>query len=794
MRRIKSISGLELGGSNRFPDFGVRRMVLCLGILFLLVTGCSIEKYIPKDEVLYTGATLEYEIDTDAEIKDLKIVKAELNELLRPQPNTATLGLRLGLYYHYKSQREKPGFLNKWLNKKFGEEPVYLSDVNPQRVEELILNRLDNRGFFYSEVRSEIDSTKKFANISYSTVLPKPYTLERYQLEKDSMPIYSDIEALMSDSPITKGDRFDLSLLKDERIRIDDELKERGYYNFNPDFLIFEADTNQYDNRNFDLYLRLKNRTPEKSLIPYTIDSITVYPNYTVGDTTLNAAPVEVNDMAFVQRETYFKPRQLEPYILLEEGQKYNPKTASLTSNRLTSLGSYKFVNIQFNETDTTATGDGSGSLHSKLYLSPLTKRSIRAELQAVTKSNGFAGPGISLAYSNRNLFKGGETLSLIGNFSYAAQISGNDNQNLSSIAGGLKADLTIPRLVPFSPSRFKYSVPKTKISLGGDFLDRSKLYTLTSFNTSFGYTWNANKYVYHELNPINLNYVNLTNTTDEFEAILDKNPFLRRSFEQQFIAGLNYSFTYNELVDDDKNLPFFFSGGVDIAGNTLSLLSGGKEDIFGLQYAQYAKVDVDVRQYYRWGRNMEQTLIARLYAGWGIPYGNSSTLPFVKQFFSGGPYSVRAFPIRSLGPGTFTSEAEGDTTTFFDQSGNLGLEANLEYRFPIWSYLKGAIFADAGNVWLTTEADIGEDETAEGLAFNERLQTEGKFEKDWARELGIGAGFGLRVDIQSFVIRLDLASPIQTPYLPEGQRLRVPFFDGGENNLVFNFAIGYPF
>ena len=759
--------------------------------LAIALWSCSVEKYIPEGEVLYTGATLKTEIATDAKIQDLKSVETELNTLLQPQPNSKFLGMRPGLYYYYKAQREKPGFLNKWLNKKFGEEPVYLSQTNPQRVEELILNRLDNRGFFYSQVQSQIDSTKRFAKVKYQATLPKPYTLENYRLEKESLPIYEAIAKTFSESPIASGARFDLDLLKFERERIDNELKQRGYYNFNPDFLVFEADTNQYNNRKFDLFLRLKSQTPPKSVIPYEIDSITVYPNYTVGDTTKQGKVQPLNGINFVQKKPFFKPKRLEPYILLEKGENYNPQTARLTSNRLSSLGSYKFVNIQFTETDTTATDDGSGSLDAELYLSPLAKRSLRAELQAVTRSNGFAGPGITLTYSNRNLFQGGETLSIIGNFSYATQLSGGDNQNLNSIAGGLKADLTLPRLVPFSPSRFKYAVPKTKISLGGDFLNRSKLYTLTSFNTSFGYTWNANKYVYHELNPINVNYVNLTNTTDEFEAILDNNPFLRRSFEQQFIAGLTYSFTYNELVDEDKELPFFISTSFDIAGNTLGLFSGGENTVFGLEYAQYARADVDIRQYFRWAK--EQSVIARLYAGWGIPYGNSSTLPFVKQFFSGGPYSVRAFQIRSLGPGTFTSQSEG-TTTFFDQSGNLSLEANLEYRFPIWSYLKGAIFADAGNVWLTTEADIPEGESEEGIAFNERLQAEGKFEKDWAKELGVGVGFGLRVDIQSFVIRLDLASPIRVPYLPEGARSRTPFFGGGDENLVFNFAIGYPF
>jgi outer membrane protein assembly factor BamA len=434
---------------------------------------------------------------------------------------------------------------------------------------------------------------------------------------------------------------------------------------------------------------------------------------------------------------------------------------------------------------------DGTGSLSAGIFLSPLNKRSIRAELQAVTKSNGFAGPGVAVTYNNRNLFKGGETLSITGDFAYEAQISGGKDTGLTGIAAGLKTELTIPRLVPVSPGRFRYAVPKTRIVLGGDILKRSKLYTLASLNTSFGYTWKANQFVYHELNPVSVNYVDLSNTTAEFDSILNKNPFLRRSFDQQFIAGLNYTFTYNELVDENKDHPIFISTSWDIAGNTLNLLSGSRDKVFGLEFAQYAKADIDFRYYLKWGK--EQAFITRLYAGWGIPYGNSSTLPFVKQFFSGGPYSVRAFQIRSLGPGSFGADQDG-TASFFDQSGNLRLEGNLEYRFPIWSYLKGAFFADAGNVWLTGEMEIPENEPPESREFHEQLLAEGQFGSDWIRELGIGLGFGLRIDIQSFVIRLDLASPLQIPYLPEGERTRIPFFEGGSNNLVFNFAIGYPF
>ncbi len=759
-----------------------------ISILVVLISySCGISKYVPQGEVLYTGSEIILEAKEDT--LSTKKIKEELYTLIPSQPNSKFLGMRLGLYYHFKSQKDKLGFINKWLNKKFGEEPVYLSDVDPQRVENLMRNRLDNKGFFYNRVSSDITTTPKYGSIKYTATLPKPYRLEKLELQNDSTLVYAEIKKILTNTPIKPGSRFDLALLKYERERIDNQLKQRGYYNFNSDFLIFEADTSRYETRKFDLLLRLKKNTPQKSTIPYTIDSITVYPKYTIEDSTSVEENSIVNRINFIQENEFFKPERLEPYILFKKGEKYNANTARLTSNRLSSIGSYKYVNIQFKEKDTTTVIDDAGSLDMDIYLSPLTKRSARIELQGLTKSNGFTGPGISISHSNRNVFGGGETLSITGNFSYEVQLTASDSN--SSIGGGLTTDLIIPRLVPFSPSWFKDNVPKTKISLGFEFLNRTDLYTLTSLTSSFGYLWNENKYVYHELNPISINYVNLSNTTEEFEEILDENSYLESSFEQQFIAGLNYKFTYNELVDEDKTNPIYFSTNFDIAGNTLNLLTGGSYTAFGLDYAQYAKIDADFRFYHRW--NNENALIARAYGGLGIPYGNSSTLPYAKQFFSGGAYSVRAFQIRSLGPGTFYSD-DDDTSSYYDQSGNLKLEANLEYRFPIFSYLKGALFADVGNIWLTYDLEVSDDDTDDDIAFLEELSSKGKFSSNWIKELGAGVGFGLRVDIQSFVIRFDLASPFRVPYYDEGERSRIPFFDGGDDNLMFNFAIGYPF
>lgn len=755
----------------------------------LLIQACSVNRFVPTNEIIFEGAAIH--MNKNDSTGTITEVRNELLSVLKPEPNSTFLGMRLPLYYHYKAQKKNAGFITKWLNKKIGEEPVYLSSVNTERIKDLMRNRLDNKGFFYSTVEHVVDSTKNMASILYEANLARPYQLQTYAIESDSSMASKAIEQTLEETSLTNENRFDLSLLKYERERIDNVLKQKGYYNFNPDFLIFEADTNQYKNKGFDLFLRFKKETPIKAKVPYTINNVIVYPNYKVTNDTALQSRATFKEMDFVQDDNFFKPKRLAPYILFKKGQLYNAETSKLTSKRLSAIGSYKYANIQFKEADSVLKTDSTNLLNVAIYLSPLKKRALRAELQAITKSNGFTGPGISLTYSNRNLFNGGETLNINSTFSYEAQLSGRDNGGLNSINGGLKAELIIPRLVPFSPSRFSYSVPKTKIGIGADFLNRSKLYTLTSVNSTFGYKWNANRFVYHELNPISISYTNLANTTEEFDAILEQNPFLRTSFEQQFIAGLNYNFTYNELVDTNKSTPLFLSTNLDIAGNALNLVSGGKETVFGLEYAQYVKLDADFRYYIKWGK--EQALVSRLYAGWGLPFGNSMTLPFTKQFFAGGPYSVRAFQIRTLGPGSFRSSNE-NSNSFFDQSGNLRLEANLEYRFPIWSYLKGALFVDAGNVWLTYDIDLPLDEPEENRAFNEELVSQGMFGSDWTRQLGVGVGFGLRVDIQSFVIRLDLASPWRVPYLPENEKSRVPFFGGGDENLMFNFAIGYPF
>ncbi len=752
--------------------------VLFAVLILIMLSACSVKKHIPTDELLFRGGKVK--VQDSVKIKDKSGLEKELKSLLYPEPNTRILGFYPGLYCHYKAQKEKPGFIIRFLNKRIGEEPVYFSNVKIENTEDLIENRLQNSGFFHSMISSFIkkESSSKTAKTNYTVVIGKPYHLERYTVEVDSIdkldsfPIYKELTNSLSETILKNGSRYDLRAFKDERNRIDQYLKKRGYYNFNSSFILFQADTNINKDNHYNLYLKLKIGVPPKSKVPYVIDKVEVEPNVTKDTAGVQLDTTTVDGVTFVQRKVFFKPKRLRPFILLEPGQLYDPLKSKYTSQLISSIGTYKFVNIKYKEIDSAGTDSlRLRHLEASICLSPMTKRLIRAELQGVTKSNNFTGPNLGVTYLNRNVFKGGENFSASGNFGYEKQF-GNKTSGSSSLQLGLNVSLIFPRLI--FPGRldkyFKNAIPKTKVSIGADYYRRSKLYSLNSYSASFGYIWNANRFVTHQLDPIKINYVQLGKKSERFDLILNENPFLKRSFEQQFIAGLTYSFTFSELSEIQTKGRFYLKFNFDIAGNTISLFAKNQgsdttKSFLGLPYAQYVKGDLDLSYHYDIGHS-GHVFVGRIFSGIGIPYSNSKTLPYVKQYFSGGSYSVRAFQIRGLGPGVYNPV--DSRNLYFDRSGDIRLEGNLEYRFPIISVLKGALFADAGNIWNLNENVIG-----------------GKFTSDFIHQFGVGTGFGLRVDVQGFVIRFDLAAPLKRP--AEG-------WDFEYGNPVFNFAIGYPF
>jgi len=756
-------------------------------IVILFSAACNVTKKVPANDALYTGATLKLQ-NSSASKKYNKVLLADLKGLLRPKPNSSILGIKfkLGLY---NMAGTKNNFINKFLRKN-GEPPVLLSSVKPDRNSLVLTNTLENKGFFHAKVTGDtiVDVKSRKAHATYVANAGVQYKINNVAFPTDSSAISKAIQNISSQTILKKGDAFSLDVVKGERLRIDVSLKEKGFYYFNPEDLIVFVDST-IGNNLANLYVSFKPEVSMESKQPYTINEVYVYSNYnlnTAARDTAKTDSVYSKGYYVIDRRKTFKPRVFEQMLLFKPGDLYNRTDHNQSLNRLINLGAFKFVKNRFERvTD-------SFKLNSYYYLTPLPKKSLSAEIGGLTKSNNVSGGDLTVRWRNRNAFRGAELLTVNAYIGTEVQYSGQFS-GYNTFRYGAEATLTFPRfLVPFfSLNTSGAFVPRTNIQLGYDILQRQKLYALNSFRGQFGYQWKENARKEHTFNPISINYVQPLNITDSFRKAMALSPILQRSVQQQFIIGSNYNFNYNELAGREKNAGgLYFNGLLDLSGNIAGLVSGantkkGKTvELFGTPFSQYIKTEFDTRYYIRSGLNNQWA--NRLIIGVGIPYGNSTAIPFVKQFFVGGNNSLRGFRSRSVGPGSSAAGTVKTASGFYpDITGDLKLEFNTEYRAKLVSILYGAVFAEAGNVWLYNS------DTSYGAG--------AKFTKNFLKELAMDVGVGLRVDITILMIRLDVAIPVRKPWLPEGQRMVLNQIDFGSSawrkqNIVYNLGIGLPF
>lgn len=766
-------------------------MKLCKFIILLLGVShisCSISKYIPEGEMIYTGHTLS--VESNEKISNKKQIVGEIRQSIRPDVKNSVFGLNPGLWLWYRHEQDKLNFITKFFYKRMAVAPVYWSDINPEKNLQSAEIIAENSGYFESTGSYQIEELKnKRARLSYLIQLNKAYKLNNYSYEGDATRLDSLIRLSLNESLLQKGQTYHLGRLVEERERISSKLQEEGFFNFTPSLLIFSMDTTIAGDHLFDLYLRLKDDISPDALQSYTLGKVYVQYIQSLADEG-NAFPDTTlfNGISIIGSQETFRPELLEPLISLKNGELYKKSNSDKTRQRLFATGNFGFVNLRMKESGLSVTDTSEfRNLDTHIQLYTLTRHSLRSELQAVSKSNNFMGPLFTGEYRNRNAFRGGEVLSMSLRLGYETQIAGGRQTGLSAFEAGIFTELSIPRIIgPVQwGNRVKYGVPRTKMNLSFNILDRVQFYRLQSSVLGFGYTWSSSRYSFHDIKPIALTLTRLVKSSETFREILDNNFFLQRSFEQQFIPGFEYSYTYNELWNKTKTHHTFFIMRTDLAGNLLSgvqkISSAASEGNFlGTEFARYARVDFDVRRYMNTGK--ESRLITRVFAGFGAPIGHSLSLPYIKQYFSGGPNSIRAFRIRSLGPGTYRPEIL-DAGSFFDQAGDIRMEANIEYRYPMYKSLKGAFFADAGNIWL-----FNENPSLPGAAIS----------STWYKELALGVGIGFRLDFDFFVLRLDMATPLRKPWFPEGERWITEFRPGlrewRRENLIWNIAIGYPF
>jgi outer membrane protein insertion porin family len=772
-----------------------KHLYFYLLVIMLIAYGCSNTKYLPEGEMLYVGSKVTVN-DSLMKKKERKAMAGELEKLLRPKPNSNVLGLRFKLYiYNLAGEPKKEKGIKYWLRNKVGEPPVLFSQVDLDYNAAVLQSYSENKGYFKTRTSADSTSSNRRAKALYTLTPGKQYKIRNVTFPVDSTGTKSDSVSLKLEKAIANtkrrsllkpGAAYDLDVIKAERDRIDNRLKNKGFFYFNPDNLLIRVDSTIGDNL-VDLKVIVKNETPQKNKKIYTIDDIYIYPNFsltTAKDTLQDKSTAQrYKDFKIIDPENTFRPIIYDRTLFFHKGDIYSRRDHNLSLNRLVNLGTFKFVKNEFRPSDSL-----SSALDVYYYFTPQTRKSIRAEILAKTNSANYNGTEINVNWLNRNTFRAAELLTITAFGGVEIQASGQ-NKGYNVYRVGTEASLMWPRFI--TPIKIKDSsafVPRTKALLRYEYQNRAKLYSLNSLRAQFGYLWKDNPRVEHQLNITDINYVSPANVTDEYKIQIDSIPALQRVIDKQLIFGPTYTYTYTNTMQTRKKNTFYYKGSFDVSATVAGrILNGGSSEedqktILGVPYSEFVKMEHDFRHYFKLSRNSQ--IASRVIAGVGVPYGNSNELPYLRQFFIGGTNSIRAFRARSIGPGSYR-DPEQDTKKFLpDQSGDIKLEMNTEYRAKLFSVVQGAVFVDAGNIWL-----FNKDEDRPGAEFS----------KKFFSELAVGTGAGLRFDLSFLVLRLDVAFPLRKPWLAEGDRWVVDDIDFGgkywrKDNLVFNIAIGYPF
>jgi outer membrane protein insertion porin family len=750
------------------------RPIVYILIVCFLVTGCSPK--LPPGENLFVGSTVKIE-NSKRGAREKKALKSELAGLVRPRPNSKFLGIRWKLMFNRVP----------FLGKKLGEPPVLASSVNFEKNDSVLQNRLQNRGYFHAAVKFDTTTKRRKTSVTFTANVGPQYTINSVSYPQDSSELAKAIAATANRSLLKPGDPYDLDMIKSERARIDARLKNQGYYYFSQEYIIANVDSTVGGNK-VDMMLRVKQETPGDARSVFRIKDIVVHADYGLNNDTSTVKPDSAlyNGYFIIDPQKKFRPRIFDRTLVIHPGDIYSREKHNLSLNRLISLGVYKFVKVQFEEVQ----ADTAHLLNAYYYLTPFQKKSIRAEVGGLTRSTNSTGSEITISWRNRNAFRGAELLTISAYAGVERQISGQQPAVSTNRLGG-DINFVVPRITfPFTFNTNSEFVPQTKMNLAYELYNRSDQYTLNSFNLNVGYVFKTHIRNEHQLNVFSINYVYPLNITPKFQNELNSNPTLRRSLERQFIIGSNYNYNYNSQVRPNlRTHNLYFNGNIDLSGNLLGLFikqnnQGTRTLLNGVPFAQYVRLEPEVRHYLRFNHSKTNMLASRMIIGMGYAYGNSFAMPFSRSFFVGGTNSVRAFRARSVGPGTYYG-GNADTSRRFlpDQPGDIKLELNTELRFNLTSIFNGAVFIDAGNVWT-----VREDPQRPGSKFN----------NNFLSQLAVGAGFGLRIDLQLIIVRGDLAFPIRKPWLQSNQwvvnDIRFNNTQWRRENMIFNLAIGYPF
>jgi len=760
----------------------------CL-ILCTVAASCSTTKNLPEGETLYTGIKKTVIANEDKTLAGTNTLE-EVNAALACPPNNALLGsssiripFPMGLWIYNDFVKYKKG-LGKWIFNKLAAKPVLISTVNPELRTKIAANLLHDYGYFNGTVGYEVIPTKKRqAKINYTIDMQNPYLLDSVMYPGYSIKADSLIHATWNERLLRKGDNFSVVSLEAERQRLSSLFRNHGFFYFRPEFINFRADTLQAPGK-VSLKVIPKPGLPPSAVRQWYLGNSSVYITGYKGNAPTDSVEYKGIKIFYSGKRPSVRPAVIYHRFHFEKGDLYSQQKQMDTQEGLNRLGIFRFAEMQYTPRDTASTCNVLDlTINTALDL-PLEGE---LELNVTTKSNDLTGPGAIFSVSKHNFFRGGETFSVKLKGSYEWQTNSEDKSSaLNSYELGAEAALDFPRVVfPWVGKRVFNYPATTTFKLYADQLNRPKFFKILAFGGNATYNFQPTQTSRHAITPLKLTFNLLQHRTTRFDSIVQDNRSLELSLANQFIPAMSYTYTYDDAPITTKRNHLWWETSVTSAGNITSAIYAAfgksfkekRKNLMGNPFAQFMKLTSEIR--YNIKLNSKQNLAMRLMGGVLASYGNAemNSAPYSEQFYIGGANSIRAFTARGVGPGSY-HPAQENKYSYIDQTGNLKLEANIEYRFNILGDLYGATFLDAGNVWL-----LKEDPARPGGVITG---------KNFLKEVALGTGVGLRYDLTFLVLRLDMGIALHDPW-ETGKKgyYNIPRFKDG---IGIHLAIGYPF
>lgn len=759
-----------------------------LAALLLVLASCSTTKYVPD------GAYLLDEVRIETDNKEVK--PSDLSLYLRQTPNSKWFSLvKMQLYIYNLSGRDSTIWYNRIL-RKMGDPPVIYNAQDAERSREEITKAVQNMGYMGASVACVPQLKDKKLKMVYQVNVGKPYKVRSLKYDIQDKQIEGILKKDSAESLLSVGMYLNVNKLDMERQRIVEKLLRHGYYKFNKEYLSYTVDTarNTYQ-ADLTLHLVLPKAvdgTPLQAHRRYFINKISFITDYDMLRSSALSS-IEVNDSIHYQSfpvyykdQLYLRPKVLVNNLYFSPGQLYDERDVQRTYTSFGRLQALKYTNIRFFEVQR----NDSSLLNAYVMLTKSKHQSISFELEG-TNSAGDLGAAASVSFQHRNLFKGSESFmfKLRGAYEAVSGLQGNyRNEDYTEL--GAEATINFPRFMfPFLSTDFKRKIrASTEFGLQYNYQFRPE-FTRIVASASWGYKWNIHqRNIQHRIDLLDINYLYMPWISSDFEEqylTKDENYILKYNYEDRLIVRTGYTFVYNSagralLNNTLTGNSYSFRFNVESAGNLLYLVGkagamkkneNGEYTLLDIPFAQYVKGDVD------FAKNIvidnRNSLAFHIGGGIAIPYGNASVIPLEKRYFSGGANSVRGWSVRTLGPGTFPGD-----NNFLNQTGDIKLDASIEYRTRLFWKLKGAAFIDAGNIWTLRDY---------------KDQSGGQFKfKSFYKQIAMSYGLGLRLDLDFFVLRFDGGMKAINP--AEGSK-RYPIFSPNfKRDFAFHFAVGYPF